>query len=96
MNEGQAPPQQYGTLVSILNPLVNSEAIIQQDAQLVADLGETESLQTRCTIGTLKGAEVLPVTKTMRPTPWTPQLGPIWVSQKQMFNDLIWAGIQFA
>jgi len=37
----QAPLHQYGTLVSILNPLVASEAIIQQAVQLVADPGET-------------------------------------------------------
>ena len=43
----QAPPHQYGTLVSILNPLVASEAIIQQAAQLVTDLGETERLRAR-------------------------------------------------
>ncbi len=35
----QDPPHQYGTLVSILNPLVASEAIIQQAAHLVVDLG---------------------------------------------------------
>jgi len=38
----QVPPQQYGTLVPILNPLVASEVMIQQAAQLVADLMETE------------------------------------------------------
>jgi len=38
---------------------------------------------------------VLPVTKTRRPTPRTPQSGPIQVSWKQMFNDLIQAGVQF-
>ena len=43
----QAPPHQYGTLVSILNPLVASETIIQQAAQLVADLGETYHLRAR-------------------------------------------------
>ena len=43
----QAPPHQYGTLVSTVNPLVASEAIIQQAAQLVADLGETERLRAR-------------------------------------------------
>ena len=43
----QAPPHQYRTLISILNPLVASEAIIQQATQLVADPGETEHLQAR-------------------------------------------------
>ena len=43
----QAPPHQYCTLVSVLNPPVTSEAIIQQAAQLVADLEETERLQAR-------------------------------------------------
>lgn len=43
----QAPPHQYGTLVTILNPLVTSEAIIQQASQLVADQGKTECLQAR-------------------------------------------------
>lgn len=38
----QAPAHQYGTSVYILNPLVASEAIIQQAIRLVADLGETE------------------------------------------------------
>ena len=49
----QAPPYQYGTLVSILNLLVASEANIQQAAQLVADLGETKHLWTRRNIWTL-------------------------------------------
>ncbi len=43
----QALPRQHGTLVSILNPLVASVAIIQQAAQLVTDLGETELLWDR-------------------------------------------------
>ena len=43
----QAPPHQYGTLVSILNPLLASEAIIQQATQLVVDLGEKECLLAR-------------------------------------------------
>ena len=46
----QAPPHQYGTLVSVLNPLVASEAIIQQAVQLVADLGEAERLRARRTV----------------------------------------------
>ena len=40
----QAPSHLYGPLVSILNPLVASEAVVQQAAQLVANLGETERL----------------------------------------------------
>ena len=44
----QAPPHQYGTLVSILNPLVDLEVIIWQGARLVADLGKTENPQNRC------------------------------------------------
>ena len=71
--------------MSILNPLVTSEAIVQQADQLVADLGETERLCTRRNIQTLEGAGVLPVTKTRRPTPQAAQLGPLRV---------IWAGIQ--
>jgi len=43
----QAPSHLYGTLVSILNPLVTSEAVVQQAAQIAADLGETERLRTR-------------------------------------------------
>ena len=43
----QVPPYQYGTLVSILNPLVASGAIVQQAAPLVANLGDTECLQAR-------------------------------------------------
>ena len=46
----QAPPHQYGTLV-ILNPLVASEAIIQQTTQLVADQRETERLRARHNVG---------------------------------------------
>ena len=90
----QAPPHLYGTLVSILNPLVASEAVVQQAAQLVADLGETERLRTRHNIWVVEEAEVLPVTK--KPITGHPQSGPIRVSQKQMFNDLIQAGVQFA
>lgn len=44
----------------------------------------------------LEGAEVFPITKTMKPAPQTSQLGPIWISQKQMFTDLIWDRVQFA
>lgn len=43
----QAPAHQYGILVSILNSLVASEAIIQQATQLVVDLGEKECLLAR-------------------------------------------------
>lgn len=39
----QAPLHQYGKLVSTLNTLVASKAIIQRTAQLVAELGERES-----------------------------------------------------
>ena len=63
----QAPSHLYGTLVSILNPLVTSEAVVQQAAQIVADLGETERLRTRCNIRMLEEAEVLPVTKSKPP-----------------------------
>ena len=59
----QAPPHLYWTLVSMLNPLVASEAVVQQAAQLVADLGETERLRTRCNIWPVEEAEVLLVTK---------------------------------
>ena len=37
-------------IVSILNPLVASEAVVQQAAQLVADVGETEHLRTGCNV----------------------------------------------
>ena len=76
-------------------PLVTSEAIVQQASQLVADLGEIERLRTRCNVRVVEGAEVLPVIKTRKAAPWAPWLGPTWVSQKQMFNDLIWAGVAF-
>ena len=59
----QAPSHLYGTLFSMLNPLVASEAVVQQAAQLVADLGETERLRTRRNILPVEEAEVLPVTK---------------------------------
>ena len=90
----QAPSHLYGTLVSILNPLVASEAVVQQAAQLVADLGETDRLRTRSNIQLVEEAEVLPVTK--KAITRHSQLGPVRVSQKQMFNDLIQAGVQFA
>ena len=92
----QAPSHLYGTLVSILNPLVTSEAVVQQAAQIAADLLETERLRTRCNIRMLEEAEVLPVTKTKMPAIRAPRSGPIRVSQKQRFNDLIRAGVQFA
>lgn len=92
----QAPSHLYGTLVSILNPLVASEAVVQQAAQLVADLGETERLRSRRNIRFLEEAEVLPVNKTKMPATRAPPSGPIRVSRKQMFNDLIRAGVQFA
>ena len=59
----QAPSHLHGTLVSILNPLVASEVMIQQSAQVIVHLRETEHLRTRHNIQTLKGAEVLPVIK---------------------------------
>jgi len=46
----KAPPHHYGGLAVFLNPLVASEAIIQQAAQLVADLGETECLRSKFNI----------------------------------------------
>jgi len=75
---------------------VASEAVVQKAAQLVADLGETEHLQTTRNIQTLEEAEVLPLIKTRRPAIWTPQSGPIRVFWKQMSNDLIRAGVQLA
>ena len=63
----EAPSHLYGTLVSILNPLVTSETVVQQAARIVADLGETERLRTRRNIRMLEEAEVLPVTKTKTP-----------------------------
>ena len=92
----EAPSHLYGTLVSILNPLVTSETVVQQAARIVADLGETERLRTRRNIRMLEEAEVLPVTKTKPPAIRAPRSGPIRVSRKQMFNDLIRAAVQFA
>lgn len=65
----QAPSHLYGTIVSILNPLIASESVVQQASQVVAHLGETELLWTKHSIRTSEEAEVLPVTKTRRPTP---------------------------
>jgi len=65
----QAPSHLHGTLVSILNPLIASESVVQQASQVVAHLGETELLWTKHSIRTSEEAEVLPVTKTRRPTP---------------------------
>ena len=56
----------------ILNPLVASEDIVHQAAQLVANLGETAHLRARYNISTLEGAEVFPVIKTRTPTSQTP------------------------
>ena len=55
----QAPSQLYGTLVSILNPLVTLEAMVQQAAQIVADLGEMERLRPKRNIRVVEEAEVL-------------------------------------
>ena len=85
----QAPSHLYRTLVSILNPLVASESVVQQAVQLVADLGETQCLQTRCNIRAVEEAEVLPVIKTKKPVIRNPQSGPIQVLRKQTFNELI-------
>jgi len=73
----QASSHLYGALVSILKPFVASESVVQQAAQLVTNLGETERLQTKGGIRTLEEVEVLPVSKTKRPTIRTLQLGPI-------------------
>ena len=58
----QAPSHMYGTLVSILNPLVASEAAVQQAAQLVADLGETKRLRAKRNIRVIEDAEIFPIT----------------------------------
>lgn len=52
----QVPPHQYGKLVSMLNPLVPTEAVVQQAIQLVAGLGEMVCLWTRNNIWTVEGA----------------------------------------
>lgn len=92
----QAPPHQYGTLVSILNPLVASEAVIQQAAQLVADLGETERLRARRNVRmVVEKSDIRPPPRPRRPAPNVIQSGPIRVTRKQMFTDLIRAGVQF-
>lgn len=46
----QAPPYQYSTYVSILNPLVALEVIAQQATQLVGDVRETGHLWARCNV----------------------------------------------
>ena len=92
----QAPPHQYGILVSILNPLVASEAIIQQAAQLVADLGETERLRARRNVRmVVEKSDIHPPPRPRRRALKVIQSGPIRVSRKQMFNDLIRARVQF-
>ena len=92
----QAPPHQYGTLVSILNPLVASEAIIQQAAQLVADQRETERLRARHNVGmVVEKSDIHPSPRPGRPAPNVIQSGPIRISRKQMFSDLIRTGVQF-
>lgn len=68
LNLQQAPSHLYGTPVSTLNPPEASEAAAQQAAQLGADLGAAERLQTRHNIRTLGEAKVLPVIKPRRPT----------------------------
>jgi len=75
---------------------VVSEAIVQQAAQLAADVGETEHLRARCNVRAVEGADILPVIKTRKASPQKPRLGCIWVSQKQMFIDVIWAGMILA
>lgn len=61
----QAPSHLFRTLVSTVNPLVAS--VVQQAALLVADLGETECLWTRCNIQALEEAVDLLVIKTKKP-----------------------------
>lgn len=46
----QSPLYQYGTLVSIVNHLMALEAVIQQAAQLIGDLWETERLWGKCNV----------------------------------------------
>jgi len=85
----QAPPHQYGTLESTQYLLVASEAIIQQAAQLVAGLGETECLRARHNVWmVVEKSEIYAPPWPRRPAPEVIQSGPIRVSGKQMFNDL--------
>ena len=91
----QAPSHQYVMLVSVMNPLA-SEAIVQQTTQLVVDLGEMEHLRARCSVRMIEGAEVFPIIRTRKPTPQAPRSGPLRVSQKQVFNNLILTRVIFA
>lgn len=76
----QALPHQYGTLVSTVNSLVASEAIIQQAAQLVADLGETECLWARCNVQmVVENSQIHPPPRHRRPTLKVIQSGSIRV-----------------
>ena len=70
--------------------------VVQQAAQLVANLRETEHQRSRRNIRAVEEAELLPVIQTKKPVIRDPQLGPLRVSRKQMFNDLIQAGVQSA
>lgn len=91
----QVPPHQYGTLVSALNFLVALEAVTQQAARLVVDLGETEHLtgNRQCLNS---GREVRsPSAQTRRLDPKVIQSAPIRVTRKELFKDLIGEGIQF-
>ena len=64
----QSPSYLVWNLEFHTNPLVVSEAAVQQAAQLVADLGEAECLWTRHNIQMLEEAEALLVGKTRRLT----------------------------
>lgn len=91
----QVPPHQYGTLVSALNFLVALEAVTQQAARLVMDLGETEHLtgNRQCLNS---GREVRsPSAQTRRLDPKVIQSAPIRITRKELFKDLIGEGIQF-
>ena len=65
-------PPVFMNLSVHINPPRASEATVQQVAQLVADLGESECLRTRRNVRVVDGANVLPVTKTRKAAPRTP------------------------
>lgn len=86
----QVIPHQYSILASILNSLAASEAIVQQAAQVVADLEETEHLRDRCHIRVVERSEIYPQSF-RKPDPKVIQMGLISISRTQVFNNLIGA-----
>lgn len=85
----------YGTLVSMLKFLVALETTVQQAAQSVTNLRETEHRRARHNVRSVEGIEYFQLLKLGKLPHRYPNQAP-YGCPRNMFSYLIWARVAFA